>query len=230
MNHGLLDLLIKITTLITIGKIGGGEIFTSKEHTILRKLSTPSKIQDYLNTLKINFEQGGDTAHSPRWVIREGEAHCLEGALVAALALWYHGHKPLLLDLVSDEPDTDHVVALFQKHGHWGAISKTNNAVLRYREPVYESIHELVMSYFHEYFLDNGKKTLRDYAGPLNLAKIRDTSWITAEENIFHIVDWINDQTHYKIMEPAMIRGLRPADPIERRAGKIVDTSKAIAR
>lgn len=199
------------------------KILTPKEQAILRKLSSPVKIQNYLDTLKINFELKGDTACSPRVVMREGRAHCIEGALLAALALWYHGEKPLLLDLVSVVPDTDHVVALFKQNGHWGAISKTNHAVLRYREPVYESIHELVMSYFHEYFLDDGKKTLRSYAGPLNLSKIKDESWVTSEKNLWHIVEWIDDQTHYEVVNQAMIRGLRKADPVERKAGNIVE-------
>src|SRR3989344_4253793 len=197
------------------------KLLTRQERTLLGKLSTPVKIQDYLDTLKINFEPMGDTARSPRFVMREGVAHCFEGALVAALALWYHNEPPLLLDLVSNEPDTDHVVALFKRHGHSGVISQTNRAVLRYREPVYENIHELVMSYFHEYFTDDGKKTLRNYAGPLDLAKIKDTSWITTDENLWHIVDWINDQTHYNILTPAMARGLRKADKTERKGGKI---------
>ena len=203
--------------------MGVKKLLTRQECAVLSKLSTPTKIQDYVDSLKINFEPMGDTARSPRFVMRERVAHCLEGVLVAALALWYHGEPPLLLDLVSSEPDVDHVVALFKRHWHWGAISKTNHAVLRYREPVYESIHELTMSYFHEYFLDNGKKTLRSYAGPLNLAKIKDTSWITTDENLWHIVDWINAQTHYDILTRAMIRGLRPADKVERQAGKITE-------
>ena len=202
------------------------KLLTREEDTIMRKLSSPVKIQDYLDGLRVNFELDGDTAYSPRLVMRERQAHCLEGALLAALALWYHGERPLLLDLVSNVPDTDHVVALFRKHGHWGAISKTNHAALRYREPVYKSIHELVMSYFHEYFLDDGKKTLRNYAGPLNLAKIKDTSWITSEKNLWHVVDWINDQDHYDIMDRTMIRGLRRADPVERKAGKITEWNK----
>lgn len=199
------------------------KLLTREENTILRTLSSPVKIQDYLDTLRINMEPQGDTAYSPLVVMRKRTAHCIEGALLAALALWYHGEKPLILDLVSAVPDTDHVVALFRKYGHWGAISKTNHAVLRYREPVYETIHELVMSYFHEYFLNDGRKTLRNFAGPLDLSTIQDKSWITSEKNLWHIVDWINDQDHYDIMDRAMIRGLRRADPIERRAGAITD-------
>ncbi|MDO8624498.1 MAG: hypothetical protein Q7R47_00290, partial [Candidatus Diapherotrites archaeon] len=94
------------------------------------------------------------------------------------------------------------------------------------REPVYKTIRELAMSYFHEYFLDNGKKTLRNFAGPLDLTKIKDTSWITSEKNLWHVVDWINDQPHYDIMNRKMIRGLRRADPVERKAGKIVEWTR----
>ena len=201
-------------------------LLTREERALLHRLSTPVKIQNYLDKIKINFEPMGDTAHSPRFVMNEGVAHCFEGALVAALALWYHGEPPLLLDLVSNEPDTDHVVALFKRHGHWGAISKTNHAVLRYREPVYESIHELVMSYFHEYFTDDGKKTLRNYAGPLNLSKIKDVSWITTDDHLWHIVDWINARTHLDILTPTMVRGLRKADKTERESAKIVEWKK----
>jgi hypothetical protein len=93
----------------------------------------------------------------------------MEGALLAAAILEFHGHKPLLLDLRSTNDDLDHVVALFKQFGCWGAISKTNHVVLRYREPVYKTLRELAMSYFHEYFLDNGKKTLREYSVPFDL-------------------------------------------------------------
>src|SRR3989344_3959017 len=199
------------------------KLLTRQERTLLGKLSTPVKIQDYLDTLKINFEPMGDTARSPRFVMREGVAHCFEGALVAALALWYHNEPPLLLDLVSNEPDTDHVVALFKRHGHWGAISKTNHAVLRYSEPVYESIHELVMSYFHEYFLQNGAKTLRNYCDPYDLSKHEDSAWLTAEGNLWHLARHLNEQPHYSVVSRAMISSFRKADSIEMRAGKLVE-------
>src|SRR3989344_6708420 len=136
------------------------QVFTKQEWQLLASLNSPRKIQDYLDTLGINFEKGGETLRSPREVMKVGEAHCIEGALMAATALWYHDKSPLLLDLVTSKSDFDHVVALFKVGKHWGALSKTNHAVLRYREPVYKSVRELAMSYFHEYFLDNGKKTL----------------------------------------------------------------------
>src|SRR5690606_22648808 len=136
--------------------------FTKDELKIIKKLNTPSKIQDFLNSLEINIEEDGDTSYSPRTVLKKRKAHCVEGAVLAAAILRFHGQKPLILDLETSNDDFDHVIALFNKNGYWGAISKTNHAVLRYREPVYKTIRELVMSYFHEYFLNkNGKKTLR---------------------------------------------------------------------
>ena len=193
------------------------------ERMLFRRLASPAKIQDYLNTLKQNHEHEGNTLRSPRTVIRTGHAHCIEGALLAAATLWYHGEPPLLLDLQSAHRDEDHVVAIFRRFGHWGAISKTNHAVLRYREPVYESIHELVMSYFHEYFLQNGAKTLRNYCDPYDLSKHEDSAWLTAEGNLWHLARHLNEQPHYSVVSRAMISSFRKADSIEMRAGKLVE-------
>ena len=108
---------------------------------------------------------------SPRLVLRNNKCHCIEGAIFAALALRFHGYKPLVVDLTASKDDFDHVIAVFKKDGKWGAISKTNHAVLRYREPVYKSIREIVMSYFHEYANDDGKRTLRSFSLPVNLSR-----------------------------------------------------------
>ena len=122
---------------------------TKEEELIFKRLSSTAKIQDYLNSLSCNFEKAGDTNLSPRRVMREGHAHCIEGAVFAAAVLWYHGQEPLVLDLKAARGDFDHVIAVFKKDGYFGAISKTNHAVLRYREPVYNTIRELLLSYFH---------------------------------------------------------------------------------
>jgi hypothetical protein len=144
--------------------------YNPAETKLFKRLNSPKKIQDFL-ALKIrhNPARDGVECRSPRRVLREGKAHCMEGALLAAAILEFHGHKPLLLDLRSTSDDLDHVVALFSQFGCWGAISKTNHVVLRYREPIYKSIRELALSYFHEYFLDSGKKTLREYSMPFDL-------------------------------------------------------------
>ena len=112
---------------------------SSQELALFRRLSSPGKIQDYLDTLPFNYEKRGDTCHSPRQVLQAGKAHCIEGALLAAAALWFHGAEPLLLDLKTRPVDYDHVVALYKKNGYWGAISKTNHGVLRFRDPIYRT-------------------------------------------------------------------------------------------
>ncbi len=195
---------------------------TKKEEKILKKLNSPKKIQDFLNKIPINFEPEGDTCFSPRKVLRERRCHCIEGAFLAAAIFWIHGRKPLVIDLKTTEDDFEHVVAVFKENGKYGCISKTNHAVLRYREPVYNSVRELVMSYFHEYFKDNGKKTLRSCSMPINLARF-GAEWITSEDNLWHIHDYLDKVRHYKILNRKQIANLRKADKIEIKAGKLVE-------
>ncbi len=202
--------------------------YTKQETALFKKLNTPAKIQDYLNSITFNFEKKGDTFMSPRRVIREGTAHCMEGAMFAAAALEFHGHKPLVLDLRSVKKpfDYDHVVAVWNVDGCWGAISKTNHGVLRYREPVYKTLRELVMSYFHEYFLHSGQKTLREYSIPLNLNRFNKINWRTSEEELWDIPTELDSAKHYQILTPKQIKNLRKADKIEIEVGKIVEFKK----
>ncbi len=212
-----------------IDKIG----YSEQERKIFNKLNSPKKVQDFLDKLTINFEKKEETVYSPRMVIKHKKAHCMEGAMFAAAALEYHGHKPYVMDLRSIDGDYDHVVAVFKQFGSYGAISKTNHAVLRYREPIYRSVRELAMSYFHEYFDDNGKKTLREYSelfdlrwfDPTSSARggLRRASWRTAEKNLFEIPEKLDEIKHYKILSPAQIKNLRKADEIEIKAGKLVE-------
>ena len=201
---------------------------TVEELRILRRLNTPVKIQNFLEKLPINFELKGETYRSPRRVLRDTTAHCFEGALLAASALLVQGERPLLLDLRVDErsKDTDHVVTLFRQNGFWGAISKTNHAVLRYREPIYRTVRELALSYFHEYFLHDGKKTLRDYSKPFDLTKLLKRGWLTDEKELFYLVEALDDSPHEPILTSKSVRGLRRADPVEIAAGKIIVWSK----
>ncbi len=196
---------------------------TKEELAILRRLSTPQNIQTYLDTLPINFEKRGETYMSPRRVLREGKAHCIEGAMLAATALWLHGEKPLLLDLKTTRGDDDHVVALYKRGGCWGAISKTNHATLRFRDPIYKTVRELAASYFHEYFLDsNGLKTLRSHSGPFSLTRF-GTAWITAEDELWDIAIALDEVPHYPLFPKANRSFIRRADPMERKAGKITE-------
>lgn len=193
-----------------------------KDFLIFKKLNSPAKIQNFLDTLPVNFEKQGDTCASPLTVLRTNQAHCIEGALLAAAASWYHGAQPLLLDLKTTRDDSDHVVALFKTHGLWGAMSKTNHAVLRYRDPLYRSIRELVMSYFHEYFLDNGEKTLRSFSKPFSLLDF-DDEWLTSPENLWGIAEDLDDSPHHPIFIKGTEKLLRPAHSLEIQAGMLVE-------
>ncbi len=149
---------------------------------------------------------------SPRRVLRERTAHCFEGALLAAAALQFHGKKPLLMDLRTAPTDEDHVVALFKENGFWGAISKTNHPVLRYRDAVYKTPRELALSYFHEYtFPISGKKTLREYSKPFDLSRFKLSRWLATEADLFWLVEALDVSVHEPIASNAALRRLRPA-------------------
>lgn len=197
-------------------------VYSLEEERLFKKLTTPAKIQDFINTLSVNFEERGDTCMSPREVLKYKKAQCMEGSLLAAAILEFHGNQPLLLDLKSNQKDFDHVVALFKKNGYWGAISKTNHVVLRYREPVYKTIRELALSYFHEYFLDDGKKTLLSYSKPFSLSRYKTKKWQIDAEPLWHIPEALDDSPHTPIVPKAQRALFRKADPIEIEAGKLV--------
>ena len=201
--------------------------YGKKELKIFRKLNSPKKIQDFLNKLKNNFEEQGDTCYSPQSALKQKKAHCMEGAMLAAAVLEFHGQRPLVLDLRSESHDFDHVVAVFKQFGCFGAISKTNHAVLRYREPIYQTIRELVLSYFHEYFDSKGRKTLREYSNPFDLNYFNNLEWRTSKKNLFKIPDYLDRIKHFKILSKVQIKNLRLADKIEIKAGEIVEWKKS---
>ncbi|KKT01289.1 MAG: hypothetical protein UV76_C0001G0047 [Candidatus Nomurabacteria bacterium GW2011_GWA2_43_15] len=199
--------------------------FTKKEKLLPKRLNTPAKAQDFLSSLKFNFEKGGETLKSPILTLRARKAHCFEGALLGAYILSLQGFTPYLMHLKAIKGDYDHVVAPFRVRGFWGALSKTNHAVLRYREPVYKNIRELALSYFHEYFLDDGKKTLRQYSELFDLSRVK-RNWITALGNLWWLDKKLDRIKHYDIAPKANIKKLRQADRIEIKAGKIVEWKK----
>jgi hypothetical protein len=203
---------------------------SEREFSILKRLSTPRVIQDYLNAIPINHEIGGQTILSVREVLRQRRAHCIEGAFFAACALWAHGEPPLVMHLDCDLSDFPHVIALFRRGGHWGAISKTNGAPLRYRDPIYRNLRELVMSYFHEYSNKRGYKTLRSYSGPFDMRRIASENWITSEKSCWAAHERLADFRHYPLVSARQIRMLSRRDPFERRAAKLVQYPKPKTR
>jgi hypothetical protein len=197
---------------------------TKEEEKLFKSLKTPGKIQDFINKIPINFEEDGiDTCYSPRTVLSKNKCHCIEGAILAALILRVNGFPPLLVDLTATKSDFDHVIAVFQIDSKWGAISKTNHSNLRYREPVYESIRELVMSYFNEYLNDDGKKTLRSFSEPVDLTIFDHEDWMTTESEIWEIPEYLSEVEHFAILSKSQIAGLRDIDEIEKKAAKLVE-------
>lgn len=187
------------------------DAFNAEERAVLRRLNTPEKIQRFLDGLAYNKESHGNTCRSPRRVLRDRTAHCMEGALFGAAALRAGGHPPLLLDLEAVRDD-DHVLAIFRSHGHWGAVAKSNYSGLRYREPVYRTLRELAMSYFEHYYNHQKEKTLRRYSRPVNLRRFDAMNWMTAEEDVWAIPEYLCDIAHSPLLAPALSRNLGRVD------------------
>jgi len=199
---------------------------TKEELNLIKKLNTPWKIQNFINSLKINYEDGDDTCYSPRKVLAEKSAHCIEGAILAAMILRFHKQEPLIVDMTGTPKDWDHVIAVFKKNNKWGAISKTNHAVLRYREPVYNSIRELIMSFFHEYTDNSGNKTLRSYSLPVNLKRFDYLNWMSTHKELWEIAEHLVTVKHFPILTRSQIAGLRKQDNIEIKAGSLLEHKK----
>ncbi|OQA46946.1 MAG: hypothetical protein BWY52_00476 [Chloroflexi bacterium ADurb.Bin325] len=190
---------------------------TPAELDLFRSLTTPRKIQDFLDTVKYEPEYFN---RAPLRVLRERTAHCLDGALFAAAALQRIGHPPLVIDLLP-EPlvDDDHVLAIFQQNGAYGAVAKSNFTGLRYREPVFRTRRELVMSYFEDFFNSRGQKTLRAYTAPLNLAAFDALRWETDDAAADLIEARLKELRQFPVLTPAMIRDLSPVDRGKLEAG-----------
>jgi hypothetical protein len=183
----------------------------------LARLRTPERIQSFVNRIPWNAEPDGHTARSVVGVLEADAAHCIEGAFVAAAALALAGHPPLLMDMGAARGDVDHVVALFRRRGLWGAISKSNSPLLRYRDPIYRSLRELSLSFFPQY-VKGRRKTLRTYSVSVDLRKYDPALWVTHEGEICQeLVDILTTARHFPIVPPEAAGDLRPIDEIERQ-------------
>jgi len=188
------------------------------EFAVLRRLDTPRKIQAFLYALRQNFEPNGDSCRPVRVVLRERSAHCIEAAMLAAAALWVHGEPPLLLDLRAEQDhDVDHVVALYRRNGCWGTLAKANGPMLRERDPVYRSLRELAMSYFHEYANKRGRRTLREYSRPYDLRGMDPAVWVSGEQDVWDLVERLDAQPHTRILNARQVKTLSRPDPFMRK-------------
>ncbi len=183
----------------------------------LRSLKTPARIQRLVDEMPYHL---AGTSWSPRRVLRERTCHCLEGAIFGAAALRANGFPPLLVDLEA-ENDTDHVVAVYQVRGHWGAIAKSNYTGCRYREPVYRNIRELALSYFDVYFNLRGQRTLRRYSRPIDLSRFDRLGWMTSEKSVWFIAEYLCGIPHFPLLKPWMEKSLTPLDQRSFDAGTL---------
>jgi hypothetical protein len=186
------------------------------ELKVFSKLSSPVKIQNFLDSLPYSDEA---RYRCPRSVLQDNKAHCYDGAVFAAAALQMIGFPPLLVEMLPNDRDDDHILAVFRQGKSWGAIAKSNFVGLRYREPVYQSLRELIMSYFESYFNIAGERTLLGYTAPLNLNRFNKLDWPIDDYAMDVIGDALNGVRKYRIMTSAMTRKLTCVDKRSYKAG-----------
>jgi hypothetical protein len=148
-------------------------------------------------------------------------ANCFDGAVFAAAMLSRLGYPPLILDMLPNDRDDDHVLAVYKRNDHWGAIAKSNFAGLRFREPVYRTLRELVISYFEQYYNVAREKTLRAYTRPLNLRVFDKYQWLTRNETMRRIEKELCKMQPVRLLTRRMIAGLSPVDERSFQAGLI---------
>lgn len=194
----------------------------------LSRLSTPERVQRFLDELAYNYDTDPHTCFSPRLVLRHRRAHCMEGALLAAAAFRLASRPPLIVDLAAVRDD-DHVLAVFREGRAWGAVAKSSYSGLRFRDPVYRTLRELVMSYFPHYYNPEGEKTLRSYSRPVNLARFDTLGWMASEEDVWYIPEYLVQVPHIRLLTPAQVRRLGPMDGLLYQAGMVGRSLDAVS-
>ena len=190
---------------------------TRPERALVASLTSPARIQALLDSIPYSAE---DRYRCPLTVLRERVGHCFDGALFAAAMLRRLGHPPRIVDLLPNRRDDDHLLAVYRRGGFWGAVAKSNFTGLRFREPVYRSLRELVLSYFDDYFNAAGEKTLRGYTVPLNLAAYDRQGWMTSDGAVLdRIGERLGRIRQVKLLTPRMVAALSPVDERSLRAG-----------
>ena len=191
---------------------------TKTEQQDWARLTSPRKVQDFLDGIPYSNELN---YRCPLRVLHERTAHCFDGALFGAAAMRRLGHPPLIVNMLANDQDDDHMLALYRRNGHWGAIAKSNFAGLRFREPVYRTLHELVMSYFEEFYNVERKKTLRSYTVPLNLKAFDKLSWMTSDAPLERIGERLDEIRKVRLLTRRMIASLSLVDERSYEAGLV---------
>lgn len=191
-------------------------VLNKTEYRFLKTLTHPARIQAFLDEIPYSTEP---VYRCPLRVLRERVGHCFDGALFAAAILRRLGHPPLILEMVPNGRDDDHLLALFKRNGHWGAVAKSNFVGLRFREPVYRTLRELVMSYFEQFYNVEREKTLRHYSLPLNLKTFDQWNWMTSDESMERIAQRLDQVRKTPLLTQTMISNLSLVDKRSFQAG-----------
>lgn len=191
---------------------------TPAEAARLRRLTPPWRIQKYLDDL--DYDVRGEGCRSPKRVLRERKVQCMDGALFAAAALRVQGERPLIVDLEAVFDD-DHVIAVYRRHGLWGSIARSNYSGLRFREPVFRTVRDLVISYVEGYFNLRRQKTLRRYSRPFDLSRFDQIDWMTTDEDLWEIPNHLVGIRHYRLLALEQERGLAPVSRVVFGAGLV---------
>jgi len=191
--------------------------WTRSELAILDRLTDPVRIQGFLDTLSYSAD---DIYRCPRSVLRDRKAHCFDGALFAAAALRRLGHPPLLVDMRAVRDD-DHIIAIFRRGAYIGAVAQSNYVGLRYREPVFRTLRELVLSYFEAFYNVDREKTLRSYSAPLDLSRFDALSWETRDEGLDKIASRLDTVRHFPLLGRRQAASLSKVDERSYKAGML---------
>ncbi|MEW5849328.1 MAG: hypothetical protein AB2A00_10965 [Myxococcota bacterium] len=191
--------------------------WTPRERQVLQRLRTPEHIQAWLDETPYSTEP---IYRSPRTVMRDRRAHCFDGAVLAAAAFREHGGRALILDMRAHRDD-DHVLAVYQQDGCWGAVAKSNFVGLRARQPIYRNLRELVLTYFELYYNMDGERALRSFSPAIDLDRVGHPTWRVEDRCMKHIAAHLDRAPHEPLMKPAQVRKLTRVDKLTYQANML---------
>ena len=200
---------------------------TGPERRALNRLRTPGQIQAFLDELTYSTDEA---YRCPLRVLRERVAHCYDGALLASALLRRLGYPPLIMEMLPNRRDDDHLLALFKKDGCWGSLGKSNFVGLRFREPIHRTLRELVLSYFEQFYNVEREKTLRGFTLPLNLTPFDRHGWMVRDEPLYRIAEKLDRTRRVRLLSPRMVKNLSLVDPRAFRAGLMGADEKGLYR
>ena len=161
---------------------------------LAKKLKTPKQVQNFLHGLPYNREKRGPTQRSAEFALKAGEAHCFEGAFIAAAVLEKHGYPPTIVSIESQD-GLDHVLFIYKKNGKWGSVASSRDEGLHGRTPIFRTVRELVMSYFDPYVDKTGRITAYQVS---NLDDCK-ADWRASKKNVFQAENYLLDLPHRAI-------------------------------